>query len=309
MGRLPGSFAEYALMDESDAIPVPDNVSWEDAAAIPLAGCGPDPCKVGSYCDGDVAHYCGLDFENRRTASDRDCARQGQICLSTNSVECVFPDQPCTRSRCDGGDELLCGANGFVTERRGCAASAEPNRSCIELPDQSLICGYPSMPCTDPGSDGVCSADGAISYVGCGTSGYPRFAVPCPTGFVCATGNSTSDCVDPARIPCEGVPDEWGLFCSADMTTIHRCSPVGFVTTTESCAAMGRLCVVDDCVLDIPCDPATARSKCSTDQQTIYTCGSHGLAVDATPCPTRQICTETVGSNGRVAAACLRPPR
>jgi NADPH:quinone reductase-like Zn-dependent oxidoreductase len=37
MGRLPGSFAEYALMDESDAIPVPDNVSWEDAAAIPLA--------------------------------------------------------------------------------------------------------------------------------------------------------------------------------------------------------------------------------------------------------------------------------
>ena len=37
MGRLPGSFAEYALMDERDAIPVPDNVSWEDAAAIPLA--------------------------------------------------------------------------------------------------------------------------------------------------------------------------------------------------------------------------------------------------------------------------------
>jgi NADPH2:quinone reductase len=37
MGRLPGSFAEYALMEESDAIPVPDNVSWEDAAAIPLA--------------------------------------------------------------------------------------------------------------------------------------------------------------------------------------------------------------------------------------------------------------------------------
>jgi NADPH:quinone reductase-like Zn-dependent oxidoreductase len=37
MGRLPGSFAEYALMDESDAIPVPENVSWEDAAAIPLA--------------------------------------------------------------------------------------------------------------------------------------------------------------------------------------------------------------------------------------------------------------------------------
>ena len=36
MGRLPGSFAEYALMDEPDAIPVPDNVSWEDAAATPV---------------------------------------------------------------------------------------------------------------------------------------------------------------------------------------------------------------------------------------------------------------------------------
>jgi len=36
MGRLPGSFAEYALMDESDAIPVPPNLSWEEAAAIPL---------------------------------------------------------------------------------------------------------------------------------------------------------------------------------------------------------------------------------------------------------------------------------
>jgi NADPH:quinone reductase-like Zn-dependent oxidoreductase len=36
MGRLPGSFAEYALMDEPDAIPVPDNLSWEDAAATPV---------------------------------------------------------------------------------------------------------------------------------------------------------------------------------------------------------------------------------------------------------------------------------
>jgi NADPH2:quinone reductase len=37
MGRLPGSFAEYALMDASDAIPVPANLSWEEAAAIPIA--------------------------------------------------------------------------------------------------------------------------------------------------------------------------------------------------------------------------------------------------------------------------------
>ena len=36
MGRLTGSFAEYALMDEADAIPVPSNLSWEEAAAIPI---------------------------------------------------------------------------------------------------------------------------------------------------------------------------------------------------------------------------------------------------------------------------------
>ena len=36
MGRLPASFAEYAVMDEADAIPVPPNLSWEEAAAIPL---------------------------------------------------------------------------------------------------------------------------------------------------------------------------------------------------------------------------------------------------------------------------------
>jgi NADPH:quinone reductase len=36
MGRLPGSFAEYALMDAEDAVPVPQNLSWEEAAAIPL---------------------------------------------------------------------------------------------------------------------------------------------------------------------------------------------------------------------------------------------------------------------------------
>jgi len=37
MGRLRGSFAEYALMDASDAIPVPSNVSWEEAAATPIS--------------------------------------------------------------------------------------------------------------------------------------------------------------------------------------------------------------------------------------------------------------------------------
>ena len=37
MGRLPGSFAEYALMDAKDAIPVPPNLAWEEAAAVPIA--------------------------------------------------------------------------------------------------------------------------------------------------------------------------------------------------------------------------------------------------------------------------------
>jgi NADPH:quinone reductase-like Zn-dependent oxidoreductase len=36
MGRLPSGFAEYALMDEADAITVPANMSWEEAAATPL---------------------------------------------------------------------------------------------------------------------------------------------------------------------------------------------------------------------------------------------------------------------------------
>src|SRR5688572_25645891 len=36
MGRLPSSFAEYALMDAADAIPVPQTLSWEEAAATPL---------------------------------------------------------------------------------------------------------------------------------------------------------------------------------------------------------------------------------------------------------------------------------
>ena len=36
MGRLPGAFGEYALMDEPDAIAVPANLSWEEAAAVPI---------------------------------------------------------------------------------------------------------------------------------------------------------------------------------------------------------------------------------------------------------------------------------
>jgi NADPH:quinone reductase-like Zn-dependent oxidoreductase len=37
MGRCPGGFAEYGLMEKSDAIPVPSSLSWEQAGVIPLA--------------------------------------------------------------------------------------------------------------------------------------------------------------------------------------------------------------------------------------------------------------------------------
>jgi NADPH2:quinone reductase len=36
MGRCAGAFAEYALMDVREAMPIPVGVSWEEAAAIPL---------------------------------------------------------------------------------------------------------------------------------------------------------------------------------------------------------------------------------------------------------------------------------
>lgn len=36
MGRCAGAFAEYALMDEREALPVPARLSWEQAASVPL---------------------------------------------------------------------------------------------------------------------------------------------------------------------------------------------------------------------------------------------------------------------------------
>jgi NADPH:quinone reductase len=36
MGRCSGAFAEYALMDLREAMPMPNNLSWEEAAALPL---------------------------------------------------------------------------------------------------------------------------------------------------------------------------------------------------------------------------------------------------------------------------------
>src|SRR5690606_13632805 len=37
MGRCYGAFAEYALMDAAEAMLIPANLSWQEAAAIPLA--------------------------------------------------------------------------------------------------------------------------------------------------------------------------------------------------------------------------------------------------------------------------------
>lgn len=37
MGRCRGAFSEYSLMETADTMKVPDNLSWEEAAAIPLA--------------------------------------------------------------------------------------------------------------------------------------------------------------------------------------------------------------------------------------------------------------------------------
>ena len=36
MGRCPGGFAEYALMTESETLPIPPSLTWEQAAALPL---------------------------------------------------------------------------------------------------------------------------------------------------------------------------------------------------------------------------------------------------------------------------------
>ena len=39
MGRCAGAFAEYVLMDAREALPVPELLSWEEAAAVPLVFC------------------------------------------------------------------------------------------------------------------------------------------------------------------------------------------------------------------------------------------------------------------------------
>jgi NADPH:quinone reductase-like Zn-dependent oxidoreductase len=39
MGRCAGAFAEYALMDAREALKVPERLSWDEAAAVPLVFC------------------------------------------------------------------------------------------------------------------------------------------------------------------------------------------------------------------------------------------------------------------------------
>jgi NADPH:quinone reductase-like Zn-dependent oxidoreductase len=39
MGRCAGAFAEYALMDAREAMPIPERLSWEEAASVPLVFC------------------------------------------------------------------------------------------------------------------------------------------------------------------------------------------------------------------------------------------------------------------------------
>lgn len=37
MGRCPGAFAEFGLMDERETLPVPERLTWEEAGAVPVA--------------------------------------------------------------------------------------------------------------------------------------------------------------------------------------------------------------------------------------------------------------------------------
>lgn len=47
MGRCAGAFAQYALMDAREAMKVPERLSWEEAAAVPLVFCVVHDMLVG----------------------------------------------------------------------------------------------------------------------------------------------------------------------------------------------------------------------------------------------------------------------
>jgi len=47
MGRCAGAFAEYALMDAREALAMPERLSWEEAASVPLVFCVVHDMLVG----------------------------------------------------------------------------------------------------------------------------------------------------------------------------------------------------------------------------------------------------------------------
>lgn len=47
MGRCAGAFAEHALMDAREALPVPGRLSWEEAASVPIVFCVVHDMLVG----------------------------------------------------------------------------------------------------------------------------------------------------------------------------------------------------------------------------------------------------------------------
>jgi NADPH:quinone reductase-like Zn-dependent oxidoreductase len=47
MGRCAGAFAEYALMDTREAMRIPERLSWEEAASVPLVFCVVHDMLVG----------------------------------------------------------------------------------------------------------------------------------------------------------------------------------------------------------------------------------------------------------------------
>jgi NADPH:quinone reductase-like Zn-dependent oxidoreductase len=56
MGRVPGAFSEYALMDAREIMAIPASLTWEEASAIPLTF---SSCTTCSTCRGACARANG----------------------------------------------------------------------------------------------------------------------------------------------------------------------------------------------------------------------------------------------------------
>ena len=70
MGRCAGGFAEYALIDARELMPVPAALSWEEAACIPIVFVVVHDALFVSGTPGDAA--AGRLDENRRTSFAND---------------------------------------------------------------------------------------------------------------------------------------------------------------------------------------------------------------------------------------------